>query len=128
MADESKLAVIEEVVKRMEQSNTSSLAEIKDGVTKLREDFQSHLVTAAVHEERLGRVEKVTQAHDTLLLGERGLVKRMEQQEMFTQEVKKVIWEIARPGLSMLGAVLLIGLGIFGVLLYGLTFIIQKLP
>jgi hypothetical protein len=126
--DEMKLAVIEEVVKRMESQNLASLANIQSVLNDVRDDFQSHLITAAVHEKRLLDVEGLTGQHQTTLHGERGVVKRVEALEQTIQGFQKVIWEIAKPGLGMLGGTLLVGIGIFAIVAYGLSVILDKLP
>lgn len=126
--DDAKLQVIEAIVTRMEEQNNASLTNIQNTLSGVRDNFQSHLIESAKQEQRLKIVEVLTDQHQNTLHGDKGLIKRLEAQENFTLGLQKIMWEIAKPGLAMLGGTLLVGVSILALMAYGLIAILQSLP
>jgi hypothetical protein len=63
--------------------------------------------------------------HDALFAPKTGLVVRVEKLENWAEAQRKVLWEIAKPGLGMVGIILIVGVGILATLLYGLQVLLQ---
>ena len=102
--------------------------EIRDTVASMDDKLDRHIAESIEVNKDVASLKSDVADHHTVLYNpDTGLIYRMKSVEEFQEAQRKVMWEIAKPGLGMLGALLLIGLGMLAILGYGLQILVQSL-
>ena len=134
--DDAKLAVVAEVVTRMEKDFGMALDRIQDDIGHINEHIVAQEQAAAKTDYRVSAVEKdVTALNVTVFDPEKGLIHRVKSaenkidtvqlwQQGATTWLTKLVWEAAKPIIGLLGIGVLIGLSLLVAFLYS----IWKLP
>jgi len=119
---------IKEVVLRMEKNTEEGLRRVSDTVSNIDAKLDKHVEESIEVTKDVATLKTTVADHQSVLYDpQTGLIYRMKSVESFAETQKKVMWEIAKPGLAMIGTILLIGVGILGILAYGLQVILQNL-
>jgi chorismate mutase len=104
------------------------IMEIRDTVSKMDDKLSKHISESIEVNKDVASLRNDVADHHTVLYNPTtGLIYRVKSIEEYVEAQRKVMWEIAKPGLGMLGALLLIGLGMLAILAYGLQVILQSL-
>jgi hypothetical protein len=102
--------------------------EIRNTVTRLDDKFDKHLTESIELQKDVAQLQNDVSNHHTILYDpQTGLIYRMRMLEDWAGTQRKVMWEIAKPGLGMIGILLVVGVGILATLLYGLQVFVQNL-
>lgn len=136
MEDTTKLAVVAEVVQRMEKDVGMALERIQDNISNLNEHLLAQEKVSSETNFRVTAVEKtVGSLSETVYDPEKGVIHRLKSaetridtvqlwQQSATTWLTKLVWEAARPIIGLLGIGVFIGLALLVAFLYS----IWKLP
>lgn len=119
---------IKEVILRMEKNTEDGIKRVEEKVDTVSSKLEDHMAANSLVWQDVSVIKNKVEDHHTVLYDPNtGLIYRMKTQEEWANTQRKVLWEIAKPGLGMLGALLLIGLGMLAILGYGLQILLQSL-
>lgn len=122
--DETRLSKIEVLLDSMITQQKVLIAELQ----AYSKEFQQHLQNTAVFTDRLHRVETGVGKHSEELYGTGQLVHKVQRLEERESTFNKVLWEIAKPILGMIGIGLIILLGMFAIMFYSMQQLILLIP
>lgn len=123
---EERLAVIEEILGRVERSITERIGDMEASLNTQENKLNSHLVSSDTRSLLLNQVDNRLSLIERIINDPKdGLLVRQVMVDQFISNFNKVIWEIARPGLAMLGTTMLVGIGIFAILIYSLQYLFK---
>ena len=132
MDDTTKLAVVAEVVTRIERDFGMALDRIQAGMEDINQHILAQEKTSAATDFRVGAVEEdVSTLKVTVYDPEKGLIHRVKSaenkidtvqlwQQGATTWLTKLVWEAAKPIIGLLGIGVLIGLSLLVAFLYSI--------
>jgi hypothetical protein len=114
--DEQRLSKIEVLLDTLLVQQKTLIIELQ----AYNKEFQLHLQNTAVFTDRLHRVETGISKHSEELYGQGQIVHKVQRLEEKDTTINKVLWEIAKPILGMIGVGLIILLGMFAIMFYSM--------